>query len=65
MLIAQIKKGKEGKVLNSYPWIFKDEILSLEGSADRVSEVNVFSSTYEFLGKGSSTWFNEVDNGSN
>lgn len=52
MLIARIKKGKEGKVLNSYPWIFRDEILSLEGSADRVSEVNVFSSTYEFLGKG-------------
>ncbi len=52
MLIARIRKGKEGKVRNSYPWIFKDEIISLEGSADVVCEVNIFSSNYEFLGKG-------------
>ena len=52
MLIARIKKGKEGKVLNSYPWIFKDEIMSLEGSTDKVCEVNVFTAGYKFLGKG-------------
>jgi len=52
MLIARIRKGKEGKVRNSYPWIFKDEIISLEGSSDDVCEVNIFSSNYEFLGKG-------------
>ncbi|HDP78900.1 MAG TPA: class I SAM-dependent rRNA methyltransferase [Mesotoga infera] len=52
MLIARIRKGKEGKIRNSYPWIFRDEILSLEGSADAVCEVNIFSANYEFLGKG-------------
>lgn len=52
MLIARIRKGKEGKIRNSYPWIFKDEIIALEGSSDDVCEVNIFSSNYEFLGKG-------------
>lgn len=51
-LIGQLKKGKEKKVLNGYPWVFRDELKSLEGETSTVSELNLFSYNFDFLGRG-------------
>ncbi|OAA30963.1 methyltransferase [Kosmotoga arenicorallina S304] len=52
MLVARLKKHKEKKLLNGYPWVFEDEVEELQGKAFLGSEVNVFSSEYRFIGKG-------------
>ncbi|AKI97308.1 class I SAM-dependent rRNA methyltransferase [Kosmotoga pacifica] len=52
MLIVRLKKGLENKLLNGYPWVFKDEIEEIEGETYLGSEVNVFSSDFKFVGKG-------------
>ena len=43
-------KGKEKKVLNNYPWIFRDEISDIIRSGKDII-CNVFSHKDEFLGK--------------
>ncbi|HHF08706.1 MAG: class I SAM-dependent rRNA methyltransferase [Thermotogae bacterium] len=52
MLIARLKRSQERKLLNGYPWVFRDEVEELQGNAFLGSEVNVFSSEYRFIGKG-------------
>ncbi|MGV8103526.1 MAG: class I SAM-dependent rRNA methyltransferase [Mesotoga sp.] len=51
MIVARLKKGKERMILNGYPWVFRDELLSIDGP-QRLGEVNVFSYDYGFLGRG-------------
>ncbi len=50
MTIIKLKKGKEKKVLNNYPWIFRDEISDIIRSGKDII-CNVFSHKDEFLGK--------------
>jgi 23S rRNA (cytosine1962-C5)-methyltransferase len=52
MIIIKLKKDKEKKVKNLYPWIFKDETLEISGDKNDGELCNVFSSDYEFIGKG-------------
>ncbi|OAA22154.1 class I SAM-dependent rRNA methyltransferase [Kosmotoga sp. DU53] len=52
MVIAVLKKGKEKKLLNGYPWVFEDEISEVQGELILGSPVNVFSNDWAFVGKG-------------
>jgi 23S rRNA (cytosine1962-C5)-methyltransferase len=52
MVIVQLRSGKEGKILNGYPWVFRDELKSIQGDTGESGEANVFSSDYGFLGRG-------------
>ncbi len=52
MWIVFLKKGKERKVKNNYPWIFKDELEDFMGDGEIGDIANVFSYDKEFLGKG-------------
>jgi 23S rRNA (cytosine1962-C5)-methyltransferase len=50
MTIAKLKRNKEKKVINNYPWIFRDEINEIiESGEDFIC--NVFSYKDEYLGK--------------
>ncbi len=50
MVIIKLKKGKEKKIINNYPWIFKDEVFELtKDGNDNIC--NVFSYNDKFLGK--------------
>ncbi len=46
-----LKAGKERKVKNGYPWIFRDELEDIVGDPENGDVVNVFSHRHEFLGK--------------
>lgn len=59
MVIARIKKGKENKILNGYPWVYDDEILSTENVTKNIDTLNLFSSEYKFIGTG---FFNKLSN---
>lgn len=55
MIILIAKKGKEKKVENFYPWLFKDEVKDIIGSSNELKEpgiANLFSSDNRFIGKG-------------
>ncbi len=52
MRIVVLKKGKERKIKNGYPWIFEDEIKDVVGEHNESRIANVFSYEGEFLGKG-------------
>ena len=52
MWVVFLKKGKERKVKNYYPWIFKDELENFIGDGKPGDIANVFSYNKEFLGKG-------------
>ncbi|HPA93552.1 MAG TPA: class I SAM-dependent rRNA methyltransferase [Petrotogaceae bacterium] len=52
MTVVTLKKGKERKVLNGYPWIFSDEIFSVAGDKKNGEICTVFSDSMKFLGKG-------------
>jgi len=52
LLIANLKNGKENKIINGYPWIFSDEIEKITGEKISGEFINVFSKDYRFLGKG-------------
>ncbi|KAF2956039.1 class I SAM-dependent rRNA methyltransferase [Marinitoga sp. 38H-ov] len=52
MIIVKLKKGKEKKIKNGYLWIFKDEISEITGEKKDGEICNVFSSDFEFIGKG-------------
>ena len=50
MTIIRLKKHKERKIINNYPWVFKDEIEDIvKDSNDLIC--NVFSFDNKFLGK--------------
>ncbi|MDK2950910.1 MAG: rRNA (cytosine1962-C5)-methyltransferase [Kosmotogales bacterium] len=59
MVIVRIKNGKEKKVLNGYPWIYDDEIFSIENISKNIDKANVFTKDYKFLGTG---FFNNFSN---
>lgn len=52
MLIIKLNPGKEKKIKNGYPWIFSDEIKSIDGEKKVGELCNIFSNDYEFIGKG-------------
>jgi 23S rRNA (cytosine1962-C5)-methyltransferase len=52
MIIVKLKKDKEKKIKNGYLWIFKDEISEITGEKKDGEICNVFSSNFEFIGKG-------------
>jgi len=52
MWVVFLKKGKERKVKNNYPWIFKDELEGFVGDGKSGDIASVFSHDKEFLGKG-------------
>ncbi|MBM7559852.1 class I SAM-dependent rRNA methyltransferase [Marinitoga litoralis] len=52
MIIVKLKKDKEKKIKNGYLWIFKDEIFEITGEKKDGEICNVFSSNFEFIGKG-------------
>ncbi|RKX50613.1 MAG: hypothetical protein DRP38_00805 [Thermotogae bacterium] len=52
MWVVFLKKGKERKVKNYYPWIFKDELEGFVGDGKPGDIASVFSHDKEFLGKG-------------
>jgi 23S rRNA (cytosine1962-C5)-methyltransferase len=47
-----IKKGKDKKIRNFYPWIFRDEIERKEGKIEDGEIVELLDSDGNFLGKG-------------
>ena len=52
MTVVTLKRGKERKVLNGYPWIFSDETFSVVGDKKNGEICTVFSDSMKFLGKG-------------
>ncbi|SHE87455.1 23S rRNA (cytosine1962-C5)-methyltransferase [Marinitoga hydrogenitolerans DSM 16785] len=52
MIIVKLKKGKEKKIKNGYLWIFKNEISEITGEKIDGEICNVFSSNFEYIGKG-------------
>lgn len=55
MIILIAKEGKEKKVENFYPWLFKDEVKDIIGSSDELKKpgiANLFSSDNRFVGRG-------------
>lgn len=51
MFVIKAKRGKERKVKNLYPNLFKDEIVDIIGEGD-LGLANLFSSEDEFIGMG-------------
>ena len=49
---AILKKNEEQNILNGYPWIYRNEVASLEGEVTSGAEVKVYSYQGEFLGVG-------------
>jgi 23S rRNA (cytosine1962-C5)-methyltransferase len=47
-----LKSGKEKKILNFYQWIFKDDILTLEGQMEPGEVVEILSQSGIYLGLG-------------
>ncbi len=47
-----IKKGKEKKIKNFYPWVFKDEIEKKERNLEDGEIVDLFDSDGNFIGRG-------------
>jgi len=55
MVVLIAKKGKEKKMKNFYPWLFKDELEDIIGNPEDLKKpglANLFSSDKEFIGKG-------------
>jgi len=55
MVVLIAKKGKEKKIKNFYPWLFKDEVDDIIGDPEAISKsglCNLFSKSGEFLGRG-------------
>ncbi len=50
MNIVKLKRGKEKKILNNYPWVFKDEIADIIKD-ENTYLCNLFSFEDKFLGK--------------
>ena len=49
---AILKKNEEQNLLNGFPWIYRNEVASLEGEVTSGGEVKVYSSSGEFIGIG-------------
>ncbi len=58
--VVFLKRRKEGKLKNRYPWIFKDEISEVVGEGEDGEVANVFSKDGEFLGRGFHTFESRI-----
>lgn len=52
MYTVFLKKGKENKIVNGYPWIFANEVLKIDGKDKQGSVAQVVSCDGKFVGLG-------------